>query len=100
MSETQSNPELEKTVPESAVASAVADGLLSTENLAKEYHGRRVVNGVSIAVSAGEIGRAQSQVASAHVLRVGANPNVDFRKLKPGTPITIPTSPLAPMPRP
>ena len=29
-----------------------------------------------------------------------ANPNVDFRKLKPGTPITIPTSPLAPMPRP
>jgi len=29
-----------------------------------------------------------------------ANPNVDFRKLKPGTPITIPSSPLAPMPRP
>ena len=36
-------------------ASAVADGLLSTDHLVKEYHGRRVVNGVSIAVSAGEI---------------------------------------------
>jgi lipopolysaccharide export system ATP-binding protein len=29
--------------------------LLATENLAKEYRGRRVVNGVSVSVSAGEI---------------------------------------------
>ena len=29
--------------------------LLATEKLAKTYHGRRVVNGVSVAVSAGEI---------------------------------------------
>jgi LysM repeat protein len=29
-----------------------------------------------------------------------ANPNVDFKKLKPGTPITIPRSPLSPMPPP
>ncbi len=33
----------------------MADALLVTENLAKEYRGRRVVNGVSIAVAAGEI---------------------------------------------
>jgi lipopolysaccharide export system ATP-binding protein len=38
-----------------ATASAVADALLVTGNLAKEYHGRRVVNGVSITVAAGEI---------------------------------------------
>ena len=32
-----------------------ADVLLTTENLVKEYRGRRVVNGVSVAVGAGEI---------------------------------------------
>jgi lipopolysaccharide export system ATP-binding protein len=52
MSETTSNPELEQTA--SPVAPATG-GLLVTENLAKEYHGRRVVNGVSVHVGAGEI---------------------------------------------
>jgi len=56
VSETQSNPELEKTGPEPAVAVAVAENaLLATENLVKEYHGRRVVNGVFVTVGAGEI---------------------------------------------
>jgi lipopolysaccharide export system ATP-binding protein len=37
-------------------ASAIENGLLfATESLAKEYRGRRVVNGVSVEVSAGEI---------------------------------------------
>lgn len=36
-------------------ASLAPDGLLRTEKLVKEYRGRRVVNGVSIAVGAGEI---------------------------------------------
>jgi len=44
VSETQSNS-----------AAANSNGLLSTGQLAKEYHGRRVVNGVSISVGAGEI---------------------------------------------
>jgi lipopolysaccharide export system ATP-binding protein len=44
VNETQSKPEPQK-----------AGALLATHNLAKEYHGRRVVNGVSIVVSAGEI---------------------------------------------
>ena len=53
MSEIQSNPKLEN--PRPASASAGAETLLVTESLAKEYHGRRVVNGVSINVGAGEI---------------------------------------------
>ncbi|HEX4348830.1 MAG TPA: LPS export ABC transporter ATP-binding protein [Verrucomicrobiae bacterium] len=36
-------------------AAAVAGALLVTEHLAKEYSGRRVVNGVSVNVGAGEI---------------------------------------------
>jgi lipopolysaccharide export system ATP-binding protein len=55
VSETQSNPEPERIIHGPAVAAAVAGTLLTTESLAKEYHGRRVVNGVSIAVAAGEI---------------------------------------------
>jgi lipopolysaccharide export system ATP-binding protein len=46
VSEIQSNPELDQ--PE-------AGALLVTENLVKEYHGRRVVDGVSVNVGAGEI---------------------------------------------
>ena len=38
-----------------AVAAATAEGLLITEKLAKEYRKRRVVNGVTINVKAGEI---------------------------------------------
>jgi lipopolysaccharide export system ATP-binding protein len=40
---------------EDSVAAAGAETLLLTENLAREYQGRRVVNGVSIHVGAGEI---------------------------------------------
>jgi lipopolysaccharide export system ATP-binding protein len=53
--ETQSNPEQANIEPEPAVAVAAADALLFTENLVKAYHGRRVVNGVSVNVGAGEI---------------------------------------------
>ena len=53
MSETHSSPDFE-TNPPGAVG--VAENiLLSTDGLAKEYRGRRVVNGVSIGVGAGEI---------------------------------------------
>jgi lipopolysaccharide export system ATP-binding protein len=50
VSDTQSSPEFE-----TPAGPAVADALLVTENLAKEYHGRRVVDGVSVNVGAGEI---------------------------------------------
>ena len=53
MSETQSNPELAKA--ETAAAAVAESVLLATENLVKEYSGRRVVNGVSVNVGAGEI---------------------------------------------
>ena len=53
MNETQSNLDREKIEPGPAVA--VDGALLATENLVKEYHGRRVVSGVSINVGAGEI---------------------------------------------
>lgn len=55
MSETESNPQLNKTSNGRGVPTATADSLLSTEKLVKEYRQRRVVNGVSISVSAGEI---------------------------------------------
>ena len=41
--------------PAPTVATGPAQLLLTTENLVKEYGGRRVVNGVSISVGAGEI---------------------------------------------
>jgi len=55
MSETQSKPQAAKTPPSPAVAVALDDALLRTEKLVKEYKARRVVNGVSIHVAAGEI---------------------------------------------
>ena len=56
MSETQAKPELKKVPPETVVATAVAENpLLATDKLAKAYRGRRVVNGVSVSVKAGEI---------------------------------------------
>ncbi len=55
MNETESNPELETSAADPTVATAVAGALLTTENLAKEYGGRRVVDGVSVNVGAGEI---------------------------------------------
>jgi lipopolysaccharide export system ATP-binding protein len=56
MSEAQTQPEFQKNPP--GAATTVANGgnlLLATDKLAKEYRGRRVVNGVSVDVSAGEI---------------------------------------------
>ena len=53
MSDTQSNPELER--PATGPAVAEVEALLVTEHLAKEYGGRRVVDGVSVNVGAGEI---------------------------------------------
>ena len=56
MNEAHAKPESQKQSP--GTTHAVATGgnlLLATENLAKEYRSRRVVNGVSVDVSAGEI---------------------------------------------
>jgi lipopolysaccharide export system ATP-binding protein len=53
VSEIQSHPELEKT--DARPAAAAAGALLTTENLVKEYGGRRVVDGVSVNVGTGEI---------------------------------------------
>lgn len=55
MSKTPSKPELEKAKTGPPVAAAVTRPLLATEKLVKEYRQRRVVNGVSIHVAAGEI---------------------------------------------
>jgi lipopolysaccharide export system ATP-binding protein len=55
MSEAPTNPEFEGDAPETFAAAGVAEMLLATENLAKAYGGRRVVDGVSINVGAGEI---------------------------------------------
>jgi len=56
MNEPVTKPELKKVAPSPVTTVAVADGLLlTTENLVKAYHRRRVVNEVSISVSAGEI---------------------------------------------
>ena len=56
MSETQSSPEFETNAPDAPVAVGVAENiLLTTDGLVKEYRGRRVVNGVSLNVEAGEI---------------------------------------------
>jgi lipopolysaccharide export system ATP-binding protein len=54
MSETQSKPEFKKVVTGPATTGN-GEVLLATEKLAKAYRGRRVVDGVSVAVSAGEI---------------------------------------------
>ena len=55
MSEVQTSPETERIAPGADVANATSAALLSTDKLVKEYKGRRVVNGVSIHVNAGEI---------------------------------------------
>jgi lipopolysaccharide export system ATP-binding protein len=51
----QTKTGLQQSVPDKPVAAEVAGPLLSTDKLVKEYRGRRVVNGVSIRVRAGEI---------------------------------------------
>lgn len=55
MSKPQTKPTRKQTEPAAPVAVAVAEALLTTEGLVKEYRQRRVVNGVSITVAAGEI---------------------------------------------
>jgi lipopolysaccharide export system ATP-binding protein len=57
VSEIQSSPKPEPLAaePAPAAAAAVNGTMLVTENLVKEYRGRRVVNGVSLHVAAGEI---------------------------------------------
>ena len=55
MDEAQAKPESQKQPPGTVVAAADGKVLLTTEKLAKEYRSRRVVNGVSVDVSAGEI---------------------------------------------
>jgi len=55
MSEVETSPETELASPGADVANATSAALLTTEKLVKEYKGRRVVNGVSIHVNAGEI---------------------------------------------
>src|SRR5258708_6234265 len=53
--EPQSQPLLERAPPSTPVAVATHSPLLATHKLAQEYRARRVVNGVSIHVGAGEI---------------------------------------------
>jgi lipopolysaccharide export system ATP-binding protein len=52
---TENQPERERTIPGKIAPASVMEPLLITDNLVKEYRSRRVVNGVSIRVSAGEI---------------------------------------------
>ena len=55
MSATATSPEPQRIEPHDEVANATSAALLSTDKLVKEYKHRRVVNGVSITVNAGEI---------------------------------------------
>ncbi len=55
MSETQTQPMREKDELEAPAPGGVRERLLATYGLVKEYRHRRVVNGVSISVAAGEI---------------------------------------------
>src|SRR3989442_8226 len=53
--DTETKTVLQRDEPGPPVTNAVAEPLLSTEKLVKEYRHRRVVNGVSISVAPGEI---------------------------------------------
>ena len=55
MSEPQTKPESKKSANGPAVASGAGRFLLSTHNLVKAYNQRRVVDGVSVGVEAGQI---------------------------------------------
>jgi len=55
MESNPSEPAVACADPTAPVAVHVGERLLTTDKLVKEYHGRRVVNGVSIHVDAGEI---------------------------------------------
>src|SRR5690242_14308811 len=53
--QTETKPLMQPSDPGSPITAAVDDSLLTTDKLVKEYRNRRVVNGVSIKVAAGEI---------------------------------------------
>ena len=53
--QTSTKPLLEKVTPAAGTLLDTVEPLLTTERLVKEYKNRRVVNGVSISVAAGEI---------------------------------------------
>jgi len=55
MESNPSEPAVARTDPADPVAVRVGERLLTTDKLVKAYRGRRVVNGVSIHVDAGEI---------------------------------------------
>ncbi len=55
MESNPSEPAVARADPAAPVAACVGERLLTTDKLVKAYHGRRVVNGVSIHVDAGEI---------------------------------------------
>jgi len=55
MSEPQPNPVLDPAISAAPVITGLQEPLLVTDTLVKEYRHRRVVNGVSIVVGAGEI---------------------------------------------
>src|SRR5689334_25054315 len=55
MPEPQTKPVLEAVQLAPAVATGAIDQMLVTDKLVKQYRHRRVVNGVSISVAAGEI---------------------------------------------
>ena len=53
--EPQPKPVLSKDQPRPAVAAGLAERLLATDNLVKEYSQRKVVNGISVFVNPGEV---------------------------------------------
>src|SRR3954454_12158223 len=53
--ETEAKPPLPEVQPDNSLAAGEGHALLRTAKLVKEYRQRRVVNGVSITVAAGEI---------------------------------------------
>src|SRR4051812_31313709 len=55
MSDSETKPQVQKQSQGPAVAAGVAKGFLSTSNLVKSYNQRRVVDGVSVGVAAGQI---------------------------------------------
>src|ERR1041384_4612662 len=55
MSQSPAQPALQKNPSDPTAGAGVAVPLLATEKLTKEYRRRRVVNGISICVEAGEI---------------------------------------------
>ena len=55
MTDPQTKPVLERVEPKAPVTAGLQDKLLATDKLVKDYHRRRVVNGVTLTVGPGEI---------------------------------------------